>query len=230
MSTRPHWLALLRRIWTVEDLIWSLWLLVLSPAAGELFLEGGRATFFLVVVAVAFALAMLTGDGVQREARPYSMLLGVGSCIILVDAGFRQLEAPQAMHMGVAIAAMVLVPLLWWQHRRGRPWLRISPLVRRALVWPYLMAAAEQFTGFAEALVGPSDLRPLPRETIGELIFFHAFVYAAILPLVYFAFVAAPRRIVHRDDDAGLGAWALRYGFGLATALVSTWVIAPLID
>src|SRR5689334_21754558 len=152
----PRWLAIVLRIWTVEDLIWWLWLLVLSPAAGELFLEGGRATFFLVVVAIAFALAMLTGDGVRREARPCSMLLGIGSCIVLVDAGFRQLDAPQAMHMGVAIAAMLLAPLLWWQHRRERPWIRVSPLVRRVLVWPYLMAAAEQFSGFAEAMVGPS--------------------------------------------------------------------------
>lgn len=228
MSARPRWLAQLLRSWTVEDLIWWLWLLVLSPAAGELFLEGGRATFFLVVVAIAFALAMLTGDSVQREARPYSMLLGIGSCIVLVDAGFRQLDAPQAMHMGVAIAAMLLAPLLWWQHRRARPWIRVSPLVRRALVWPYLMAAAEQFSGFAEALVGPNDLQPLPNETTGELVFFHAFVYLAVLPLIYFAFVAAPRRVVHGDDEASFATWVLRYALVLATALVSTWLISPL--
>jgi hypothetical protein len=222
---RPRWLQLLLRIWTIEDVIWWAWLLVLSPAAGGLFLEGGRATIFLSVAAIAFALAMLTGDGVEREARPYSMLLGIGSCIILIDAGFRQLHAPNEFNIALAIITLQLVPMLWWQHRRGRPWIRVRSFTRRVLVWPYLMVAAEQFSGFAEGLVGPSGLDPASKGSVAEEIFVVVLIYAGVLPLIFFAFVAAPRRVVHRDDEATFRGWVLRYLLGLATALVSTYLV-----
>jgi hypothetical protein len=227
-ESRPR----LRGIWTLEDLAWSLWLLVLAPASGGLFLDGGRATWFLTLAAAGFALALATDD--RGAARPpvsrWIVLLGGGTAIILVDAGLRQLDAAIEWRIGTTIAAVVLVAIVWWQRRRERALVQLPPWVRRVLVWPYLMTAAEVFSGLAAALVGPSMFDVSGSATIGQTVFGLAFVGLVVMPLLFTAFVVAPRRIVHRDDAARVGTWALRYVTALASAAVSTWVLDPLLD
>lgn len=219
-----RWLRRFAAIWALEDLVWSAWLLILAPVPGGLLLDGGRATVFLVVVGVCFAAALVTGDGTPTPARPMSTLLGVGACVILVDAGLRQLDAPPAAALALAFGAVAMAPILWVQQRRGRPWIRVPAWLRRALVWPYLMAAAQQMDGFAEALLDAPGGAPWD-PSIGESVFTGVLMLGAGAA-VFGAFVVAPRRIVDPRPTPG-ATWVWRFVAAIAAELVATKVVGP---
>ena len=218
----------LRGLLALEDLLWAGWLAVLRPASGGMFLEGGLVSAFLVAAAAGFwAAALLSGRGEPRRSGPI-LLMSLGMCEIMIDAGLKQTGAAIEVRQVHTAAVVLLGVAAVWQHRatRGGTWLHAPRLVRRALSWPFVMVLADMFSGILGALAAPGAWSGGP---IGALLFQLAFVFVVSMPMIFAFFVVAPRRAIDPEEPAGVGAWALRYLWALAAAIVGERVTGPLL-
>jgi hypothetical protein len=209
----------LGRVLTLEDLLWAGWLAVLRPASGGLFLEGGVVSGFLAVAAAGFWAAALT---VEREAPPRRgtvILMSLGMCAIMIDAGLKQVGAPIEARQAHTLAVVVLAAAAAWQHMAtgGRAWVRAPRWLRRALSWPFVMVLADMFSGMMEALVGP---KAWTGAWTGEQWFTLGFVFVVALPVIFVFFVVAPRTTICPEGHESTGVWALRYLWAVVTALL----------
>lgn len=207
--------------------MWAGWLAVLKPASGELFLEGGRASAFLVAASVSYwAAALLGARGHRRSGGMLAMSLGV--CAIMIDVGLKQVGAPIELRQGHTLAVVALGALAAWQHRatRGGAWLPAPGWLRRGLSWPFLMLLSEFFSGMLEGLAAPKTWGGSPP---GHALFSVGLALAVLMPVIYAFFVVAPRQTIRPEDPTTYGVWALRYLWALAMALLGALVVGPLL-
>lgn len=209
----------LREVLSLEDMLWAGWLAVLKPASGGMFLEGGNVSAFLALAAVGFWVATLT---IEREAprRPGTvMLMSLGMCAIMIDAGLKQLGAPIEARQIHTAAVVVLGALAAWQHMAtgGRAWVRAPRWLRRGLSWPFMMVLADMFSSMMEALVGPKGWS-------GEHLFTLGFVFLIAMPVIFVFFVVAPRTTISPEAQVSTGGWTLRYLWAVVMALVGVLV------
>lgn len=218
----------LRHLLALEDVLWAGWLAVLRPASGGLFLEGGVVSAFLVAAAAGFwAAALLSGRDEPRRSGPI-LLMSLGMCAIMIDAGLKQTGAAievRQIHTGAVVLLGIAAAI---QHRAtgGRSWGHAPRWLRRALSWPFVMVLADMFSGILGALAAPGAW---DGEPVGSVLFQIGFVFAVSMPMIYAFFVVAPRRAIDPAEPAGTGAWALRYLWAIAAALLGERVIAPLL-
>ncbi|MFZ6180569.1 hypothetical protein [Nannocystis pusilla] len=217
----------LGRILAVEDLLWAGWLAILRPASGGLFLEGGWVSGFLVLAAAGFWAAALLGERGQARRTGGPLLMSLGLCAIMIDAGLKQVGAPNELRMAHTIAVVVLGAGAAWQHQatRGGAWLDAPRWLRRALSWPFVMVLADMFSGMLEALAAP---QAWSSGWTGEQWFSLGFVFLVAMPVVFAFFVVAPRTTVCPDVHVTTATWSLRYLWAVATALLGTLVLGPL--
>ena len=190
-------------------------------------IEGGVVSGFLVAAAVGFwAAALLSGRDEPRRSGAI-LLMSLGMCAIMIDAGLKQTGAGievRQVHTG-AVVLLGLAATLQHRWTGGRSWVHAPRWLRRALSWPFVMVLAEMFSGIMGALAAPGAW---DGEPIGSVIFQIVFVFAVSMPMIYAFFVVAPRRAIDPAEPAGTGTWALRYLWAIAAALVGERVIAPL--
>jgi hypothetical protein len=218
----------LRRILAVEDLLWAGWLAILRPASGELFLEGGWVSGFLVLAALGFWTAALVGERGRGRRPGEPLLMSLGMCAVMIDAGLKQVGAALELRQAHTLAVLVLGATAAWQHHatRGGAWLQAPRWLRRALSWPFVMVLADMFSGMLEALAGPEAWTGA---WTGEQLFTLGFVFAVAMPVVFAFFVVAPRTTVCPEEHVSTGTWALRYLWAVATALFGALVLGPLL-
>lgn len=217
----------LGRILAVEDLVWAGWLAILRPASGGLFLEGGGVSGFLILAATGFWSAALLGERGQARRTGGPLLMSLGMCAIMIDAGLKQIGAPIELRIAHTIAVVVLGAAATWQHQatRGGAWLYAPRWLRRALSWPFVMVLADMFSGMLEALAAP---KAWTSGWSGEQSFTLGFVFAVTLPVIFAFFVVAPRKAVCPEVHVTTTTWVLRYLWAVATALFGTLVLGPL--
>ncbi|MCB9565981.1 MAG: hypothetical protein H6710_01955 [Myxococcales bacterium] len=227
-------MAVQSRLLTLEDLIWAIWLVLLAPIRGGLFLDGGPATLFLLVAALGFWVSAFLGErGREGPRSGWLLLLSLGVCTILIDAALKQIGAEMRWRMINTVAPLVLGVVLAIQHRStgGRTWLRAPRWLRRVLAWPFVMILADNFAALIGAMV---DLRsPLSIfETDGDLgpaLFTAFFSLGLIAPMLYAFFVVAPRRLSCVEESAQPRVWIVRYLWALLTAVVGATIVEPLV-
>lgn len=227
-------LQALRRLVKAEDVLWALWLALLRPAAGELFLEGGVATGYL---AGAAGLYWVTGLMAERGGAPRSgalMLMSLGVCTIIVDAGLKQLEAPQEWLLVHAIAVLVLTVVLVVQHLAtgGSSWVTLPGRVRRVIAWPMVMAMAEFFGAMMAAFVDTRGAAALIQsdDGAGSIAFMLVLVFGIVMPMVYAFFVVALRCAAYPGESTDPDVWTGRYLWAVAWALIGVFVVTPLLE
>lgn len=213
--------AWLRRLIKIEDVLWAVWLLALRPASGGLLLEGGATTVFL---AIAVGLYWVTGVLAEEGGGPRSglvLLMSLGLCSVVMQAGLEQLGAPQVVVEAHAIVVMGLAALLIVQHLTtgGRTWWTLPRPVRRVLTWPLVMAMAEVFGQMLAGFVGLAK--------VGDGVGFLVIVFAAVMPMLYAFFVASLRLVADPRETMDWRVWAGRYLVALACALVGVFVVRP---
>lgn len=218
----------LRGLLAFEDVLWAGWLAVLRPVRGGLFLEGGAASAFLIAAAGGFWAAALVSEREQGRRSGPTLLMSLGVCALLIDAGLRQAGAGIAVRQVHTGAVVLLAIVAAWQHRAtaGRTWRHAPRWLRRALSWPFVMVLADMFSGILGALAAPGAWDGEPAESV---VFQVVFVFAVSMPTIYAFFVVAPRRAIDPGEPAGAGTWALRYLWAIAMALVGERVIGPLV-
>jgi len=226
-------LALVRRLVKVEDVLWALWLALLRPVIGDLFLDGGAATVYL---AGSAGLYWLTGWLAERGGPPRSPMLLLASlaiCTIIVDVGLKQLGAPMwAVQVHAAVVLVSAVGLVV-QHiaTGGLSWRTLPRWLRRALAWPMVMAMAEFFGQMLAAFVDTRGATALfqAEDGPGFIAFMLVFVFGLVMPLVYAFFVVSLRCAADPRETGDEAVWAGRYGWALAWALVGVYVVSPLL-
>ena len=199
------------RIWQVlhvEDLLWTATTAIVGASGADL-LDTSAGRGFLAAASIVFLIAGATAPPIDRRARLFALV----PAVIIPDAVLR--GEPPAIRIAFVIAAAALVGFALLQDGR---WVRLPPRARRVMTWPYLTAMGD----FVGALLGrgvdPNAAHPLlVGRTTGETCFRIALALGALLPIVYAAFVAAPRA-VGADDRAPWRTWAYRYLVALAGA------------
>ena len=218
----------LRHLLAIEDVLWAGWLAVLRPASGGLFLEGGVVSGFLVAAAVGLWAAALSSERGAARRSGAILLMSLGVCAIMIDAGLKQTGAAievRQLHTGAVVLFGALAAA---QHRatRGHTWVRAPRWLRRGLSWPFVMVLADMFSGIMGALAAPGAWAGEPVGSVsGQIVF----VFAVSMPVIYAFFVVAPRRAIDPGEPAGAGTWALRYLWAIAAALLGERVVAPLL-
>ncbi|WP_096329447.1 hypothetical protein [Nannocystis exedens] len=213
-----------------EDLLWAGWLALLRPASGGLFLEGGRVSWFLVLAAAGFWASALTSERGGGPRRGTVLLMSLGICAIMIDAGLKQVGAAIEVRQVHTAVVLVLGALAAIQHQRtrGAAWVQAPRWLRRGLSWPFMMVLAEMFWGMMEAMAAPKAWIGPPVST-GERLFSLGFVFLVSLPVVYVFFVVAPRLVACPGEHVRTGGWVLRYLWAVATALFGALVLGPLL-
>lgn len=221
----------MKRLFTVEDLLAALWLAVLAPASDGLFLDGGAATVFLVGAGVLFWVPALTIDRGAPPRSGWSLFLALGTCMIIIDAGLRALDAPPVWAIVLALGTLGLGAFVLVQHLRtgGRAWLTAPRWVRRALAWPFVVAMTESFAMFARGFVDFRGDITLVRadDEPAFIVFMLLFIFAAVAPMIFAYFVVAPRHVAYPGEAADVGTWTLRYLWALAWAAIGLYVTTP---
>lgn len=217
----------LGRVLALEDLLWAGWLALLRPASGGLFLEGGVVSGFLALAAAGFWAAALTAEREGPPRRGGVMLMSLGMCAIMIDAGLKQVGAALELRQAHTAAVVALGALAAWQHRatRGGAWVHAPRWLRRGLSWPFVMVLADMFSGIMEAAAQPKSWTG---GWTGEELFTLGFVFTVALPVIFVFFVVAPRQTICLEGQVSTGVWALRYAWAVATALLGALVLSPL--
>lgn len=225
----------LRRFLRLEDLLGIVWLAILSPISGELFLEGGLATIVLAIAAIGWWLAVVLRER-QPEggtaASPHVLFGSIAVAAIMVDVACQQLELRElqlpSMLVFVALTVVVLV-----QHYRASPtwWPSLPRWTRRALGWPFVLVMAESFAQISTIVVPTPGGRYLGDDagSLGELLFMVAFGLG-VLVVVYTFFVVMPRLVLDPRAESEPSAWGLRFLSALASTLAGAWIMWPLWD
>lgn len=224
-------LALLRRFVKAEDLLWALWLAVLRPAVGGLFLDGGVATGFLTAAAGLYWVTGLVGE---RDGEPLSgglLFVSLAVCTILLDAGIKQLEVAPEWMLVHAAAVLVLGVVITVAHTRtgGRMWWTLPRRYRRVLAWPMVMAMAEFFGQMMAAFVDARGAGGLVQSSDEPLFiaFTLVLVFGLVMPVVYAFFVVGLRKAADSRESADPLVWASRYGWAVVWALIGVYVVSP---
>lgn len=220
----------LRHVLALEDLVWAAWLAVLLPATGELFLEGGLVTAFLVAAALGFWTAALLGErGRDLPRSGHALGAAMFVCVLMIDVGLKQTDAPVVLRQVNTFGAIALGIFATWQHRKtgGRTFLAAPRILRRGLAWPFLMVMASLFEAILDALFAPNSGTLLTDVSPGEAVFLLAFVLGLVMPLLFTCFVVALRVTTCPEGQVDAGVWALRYIWALAAALVGAQVVCP---
>lgn len=226
---------LLRRFLRLEDLLGIVWLAVVSPISGDLFLEGGLATVLLAVAALGWWLAVVLRERNPEGTTPAGPLVLFGSiavAAIMIDAACKQLEHRE-LQLPTTIAFVVLTIVVLVQHRfTSRTWWPSLPgLVRRALGWPFILVMAESFGQLSEVVLPTPERGFLGDDagSSGELLFMIAFG-VGVLAVIYTFFVVMPRRVLDPRAPSDALAWGLRFLSALASTLAGAWIMWPLWD
>ncbi|MEZ4384894.1 MAG: hypothetical protein R3A79_26425 [Nannocystaceae bacterium] len=223
-----------RRLLNLEDLVWAVWLVVLAPASGGLFLDGGVVTVFLLVAALGFWVAAFLGErGRDAPRSGWLLLLSLGVCTILIDAALKQIGADVQWQMINTFAPLGLGVVLFVQHRStgGRTWVSAPRWLRRGLSWPFVMILADNFAtlnGVMLDLNSPTSLAR-SRGDLGFTIFTAVFTLGLFGPMLYAFFVVAPRRLTCVDEDTEARVWIVRYLWALLTAVAGAALVEPLV-
>jgi hypothetical protein len=225
----------LRRLLRLEDLLGAVWLAVLSPVSGDLFLEGGLATIVLALAALGWWLAVLLRERAPEggtPAGPHVLFGSIAVAAIMIDAACKQLDHRE-LQLPTTIAFVVLTVVALAQHRFTPRtfWPSLPRWVRRAVGWPFILVMAESFGQISE-IVLPTPARGYLGDdagSLGELLFMITFGIG-VLAVVYAFFVVMPRRVLDPRDPAEPSAWALRFLAALASTLAGAWIAWPLWD
>ena len=224
-------MGLIRRLFAYEDLVWGLWLIVLAPAKDQLFLDGGRATVFLLIAGLGFWLAALVGErGDARRPESYVLFLSLALCAIFIDVALQQLGAEFPWRQVNTLVAVLFGILLAVQHQRagGRAWVSVPRWLRRALGWPFLMVLADFFGGLIGAMSKPSLAST--DDTLGATLFTYGLTLLVIMPMIYAFMVIAPRLLLFADVEPRSEVWVSRYLWAVAAAWIGTAIVGPLLD
>lgn len=223
----------LRRFLRLEDLLGVVWLAVLSPISGDLFLEGGLATVVLAVAALGWWLAVVLRERSPEGGTPAGPLVlfgSIGVAAIMIDAACKQLEL-RVLQLPVTIAFVVLTAVVLAQHAftSRTLWPALPGWVRRVLGWPFILVMAESFGQLSQLVVPTPDGRWLGDDarSTGELVFMAAFGLG-VIGVVYTFFVVMPRMVLDPRAPSQTGAWVLRFVTALASTLAGAWIVWPL--
>ena len=222
----------IRRLFALEDLVWAVWLLVLAPAKGELFLGGGRATIFLLLAGGGFWLAALVGErGATRAREGWVLFLSLAICTIMIDVGLKQIGAEFPWRQVNTAVPVLLGVVLAVQHKRrgGGTWLTLPRWLRRALGWPFIMVLADNFGGLLGAMVEPSQLGGQD-DGLGSQFLMLAFSFGLVMPVLYAFTVVTPRLLLFAEESPRFAVWLPRYLWAIASAWFGAAIIGPLFD
>jgi hypothetical protein len=227
--------ATLRRFLRLEDLLGIIWLAVVSPISGDLFLEGGLSTVLLAVAALGWWLAVVLRERNPENGTPASPLVLFGSiavAAIMIDAACKQLEHRE-LQLPATLAFVVLTVVVLAQHSwTSRTWWPSLPAwARRAYGWPFILVMAESFGQISQIVLPTPERGYLGDDagSTGELLFMIAFGLG-VLAVVYAFFVVMPRLVLDPRAPSEPSAWVLRFFAALASTLAGAWIMWPLWD
>lgn len=229
-TTRPARLAWLITLVRAEDWLLGGWVIIASPVLAHF--ESNAGPFdpnqpldgaFRLLAVVGALICLVTGRSDAPDGASRSIQIGAatgpltGGLLLVAVSGATGLGLSGALPTAALVVAVVLVIAV-----RLR-WPALPTAVRRALVTPFVLAAAGIYWNIVDSITGGNSLviqtGGADLQTIGAVIG----VLLAFSAVYYAMLVYAPRQVA--EPEGSPQAWLARYGlFAASTILGLGWL------